>query len=53
MELYEKTHIKDKGEKKRKTFVNIKAKVFVVSVLIVIVGLRLFICINNMKCNWI
>jgi hypothetical protein len=27
--------------------------VFVVSVLIVIVALRLFICINNMKCNWI
>jgi len=47
IELYEKTHIRDnRGE-----FVNTKTKVFVVSVLIVIVSLRLFIRINNMKCN--
>ena len=35
-----------------KTFIDKRADVFVVSVLIIIIDFRLFICIDNMKCNW-
>jgi hypothetical protein len=34
-----------------KTFIDKRADVFVVSVLIIIIDFRLFICIDNMKCN--
>jgi len=35
-----------------KRCVNKRVEVFIVSVLIVIINLRLFIRINNIKCNW-
>jgi len=41
MELYEKTHIENRDtEKIEKKFVDKKIKVFIVSVLIVIIGLK-------------
>jgi hypothetical protein len=38
------------GEEEKK-FIDKRADVFVVSVLIIIIDFRLFICIDNMKCN--
>jgi hypothetical protein len=51
MELYEETHIKKRDREEEKEFIDKRADVFIVSVLIVIIDFRLFICINNMKCN--